>query len=646
MVPKYLQAAFSPELEQEISTSHHSPELNAFTFGQNPFENLSPKQKEEWMVNRGHILDNTLSQSSETTPTELSDNSHDRSTLNATQSCTKVLKHGFVKRPWTLEEDQKLAIFVKREGVGKWKQAATLIFGRTGKQCRERWLNNLNPDVRKGNWTPEEDQIITKLYEKYGSKWTQIAKHIPGRTENSIKNRFYCALRNPATVKRRNQIEAMGFERSKLETTNVQELKKHSDELEDCVVKHEPHVSYGSGFDSNFLHENAQMWAVKEEGEEEDNTLHVKEEPQTKFPINKRFNGSKETGDKMMNLPVQQSGKDKFNVKTETENVKSTLQKFLYPIDCPVYNNNFFTKSCDEMKFGANPLQRTLGCQDQEILDHRSAFKVMSANGATQIFRHEIGSSLHEQYKNQSSRSAEPQMQHHYPPQAHTLPVTLMQNEGLPMRQIQDLAMNQLQQQQQRPTSRLNAFQLQGAPLKALDFSTRTQTQENNNNNCLLMPLNKSDLYSHSFSGVSETNLQSLGLEQMMKFEALRRQEETHANRRVDETVVNMMRAISNKIEKVSLIYSHSMRQLQDARESYQRDEKQIYALIQQVTGLGKWLTQAKTELRRLEAISHTQKSGSFMNNEAPMSATTNKRSLIDYDLSGTGWDQIIKKRK
>ena len=73
--------------------------------------------------------------------------------------------------------------------------------GRSGKQCRERWLNNLSPGIKKGNWTEKEDEQIFNLYIKYGSSWSKVAKNIPLRTENSIKNRFYTTLRKLKSVK-------------------------------------------------------------------------------------------------------------------------------------------------------------------------------------------------------------------------------------------------------------------------------------------------------------------------------------------------------------------------------------------------------------------------------------------------------------
>ena len=118
-----------------------------------------------------------------------------RSPIQCLHRWSKILKPGLIKGPWTVQEDQKLKDWVINHGTSKWAVCAIHIPGRSGKQCRERWYNTLCPEVKKGGWLPSEDKIIFDLYHELGSQWTIIAKQLPGRTENSIKNRFYCTLR-------------------------------------------------------------------------------------------------------------------------------------------------------------------------------------------------------------------------------------------------------------------------------------------------------------------------------------------------------------------------------------------------------------------------------------------------------------------
>ena len=110
----------------------------------------------------------------------------------------KIIKK---RAQWTKEEDETLFELVEKYGTVNWpivSKELNLKYHlnkRTGKQCRERWHNNLAPNVNKDNWSEEEENILFSKHLEFGNKWAGISQYLPGRTDNSIKNHFYSKLR-------------------------------------------------------------------------------------------------------------------------------------------------------------------------------------------------------------------------------------------------------------------------------------------------------------------------------------------------------------------------------------------------------------------------------------------------------------------
>ncbi|KAF5751235.1 Myb domain protein 23 [Tripterygium wilfordii] len=139
------------------------------------------------------------------------------------------------KGAWTEEEDRKLAEVIAIHGAKRWKMiAAKANLNRCGKSCRLRWLNYLRPNIKRGNISDQEEDLILRLHKLLGNRWSLIAGRLPGRTDNEIKNYWNSHLSKKIKLNEKQTMAAPRARSRAHKRTSMERAHKRMSMEENC----------------------------------------------------------------------------------------------------------------------------------------------------------------------------------------------------------------------------------------------------------------------------------------------------------------------------------------------------------------------------------------------------------------------------
>lgn len=178
---------------------------------------VNAPQRSSWSVKEDEILKDAMEKG--IVQWEINKLIPDKTAKQIMQRWRQVLNPDLRKGAWTKEEDERILQWVKENGTGKWKELSLSIPGRIGKQLRERWYNHLDPTLKKGGFTEAEDEMIIDMHQRVGSAWQRISEVLPGRSANSVKNRYHWIIRNSTNQPQKMHIRKRGLVNIHVENT-------------------------------------------------------------------------------------------------------------------------------------------------------------------------------------------------------------------------------------------------------------------------------------------------------------------------------------------------------------------------------------------------------------------------------------------
>ncbi|KAF3616822.1 Myb-related protein [Capsicum annuum] len=177
-----------------------------------------------------------------------------------------IIEEEWRKGPWTVEEDKLLIEYVNLHGEGRWNSVARLAgLKRNGKSCRLRWVNYLRPDLKRGQITPYEESIILELHAIWGNRWSTIARSLPGRTDNEIKNYWRTHFKKKVKKSSTDNFEKTKARLLKRQQSQQKQLlnsqidmKRFMSQNENKVPSHVPKQDMAILYQNNSFHEQEQ----------------------------------------------------------------------------------------------------------------------------------------------------------------------------------------------------------------------------------------------------------------------------------------------------------------------------------------------------------------------------------------------------